>query len=167
MLAPSFVSAFGGLVSVMDWKLRAKVIFNAPKPIHFANYRHCSECSAHDQTLVASDVEDIGLDQLGHPSADPLCFSSIEGILYYMPALIRLTLDTIDSRTHSYLAQLLFHLIRDGPNNSLVNACNNMQRRYISKFLEHLIDNHASQIEIDPFSSDNILRAHEIWLIDE
>ena len=147
----------------MDWKQQAKLVFNMPKPVHFVDYRHCCECAEHDQTLSALDADSIGLEQLGHPSWDPLCFSSVEGLMYYMPALIRLTLDTIDNPQERYLAQMLFHLIGDGVGNSLVSACSNEQRKFIADFLEYLIDHHSSQIEADVFSSDDILRAHEVW----
>src|SRR3712207_1738759 len=106
----------------MDWKQRAKLIFNVPKPAHFGKYRHCCECAEHDETLSGSDVDSIGLEQLGNPGWDPLCFSSAEGLIYYMPALIRLTLDTIDDPQQVYLDQLLFHLIQDGAGNALVSA---------------------------------------------
>jgi hypothetical protein len=37
--------------------------------------------------------------------------------VYYMPALIRLTVDTMDRPQERYLEQLLFHLIYDGKDN--------------------------------------------------
>lgn len=147
----------------VDWKQRAKQIFNAPKPEHFTDYRHCCECAEHDQTLLAFDVDSIGLEQLGNPGWDPLCFSSPEGMIYYMPALIRLTVDTISIPQESYLDQMLFHLIKDGPRNSLVSACNEEQRKFVAEFLEYLIKEHAEQIASEVFASDDILRAHEIW----
>lgn len=67
----------------MDWK-QAKLIFDVPKPAHFGNYQHCCECAEHDETLRTHDVDLIGLDQLGHPGWDSLCFSSAEGLLYYI-----------------------------------------------------------------------------------
>jgi hypothetical protein len=146
----------------MDWKQEVKVVFSSPKPAHFGNYQHCCECAKHDETLLAHDVDSIGLQQLGNPGWDPLCFSSPEGIIYYMPALVRLTLDTINSPQDRYLGQMLFHLIKDGPNNRLVTACTTGQRNFIAGFLEYLIENHSSQID-DCYCSWDVLRAHEIW----
>ena len=83
--------------------------------------------------------------------------------MYYMPALIRLTLDTIDNPRERYLAQMLFHLIKDGMGNSLVSACSTEQREFIAAFLEYLIDNHSPQIEADLYFPDDLLRAYEIW----
>ena len=143
----------------IDWKQRAKQVFNTPKPEHFTDYRHCCECAEHDQTLLTFDVDSIGLEQLGNPGWEPICFSSPEGTIYYMPALVRLTIDSFDS----YIDQLLFHLIKDGPRNSLVVACNEEQRKFIAEFLEYLIKEHAEQIDAQSFASDYILRAHEIW----
>ena len=150
----------------MDWKQQAKLVFNVPKPIHFGKYQHCCECAEHDQTLSASDVDSIGLEQLGNAGWDPLCFSSAEGLLYYMPAMIRLTLDTMDDPREVYLDQLLFHLIRDGMGNMVVTACSKEQREFVADFLEYLVENYAPQIEAGVFSSDDILRAHEIWSAD-
>lgn len=147
----------------MEWKQQAKLIFNVAKPIHFGNYRHCCECAEHDQTLSASDVGSIGLEQLGNAGWDPLCFSSADGLLYYMPALIRLTLDTIDNPQETYLEQMLFHLIRDGEGNMLVSACSKEQRKFVADFLDYVVENHVRQIEAGVYSSDDILRAHEIW----
>ena len=147
----------------MDWKQRAKLIFNLPKPVHFTDYRHCCECAEHDETLSASDVDSIGLQQLGNPGWDPLCFSHAEGLMYYLPALIRLTLDTIDNPREAYLDQLLFHLIRDGVGNMLVTACSREQREFVTGFLGYLVETHAPEIEAGVFASDDILRAHEIW----
>ncbi|HKY43902.1 MAG TPA: hypothetical protein VJM50_12495 [Pyrinomonadaceae bacterium] len=145
----------------VDWKAQAKLIFNTPKPEHFGNYRHCCECAENDETLLAFDVDSIGLEQLGNPGWDPMCFSSAEGTIYYMPALVRLTVDTIDNPRERYLEQMLFHLIKDGPGNSLVIACSEEQRTFIAQFLEFLIAEHGEQIE--GFATDDILRAHEIW----
>jgi hypothetical protein len=147
----------------MDWKQHVRIVFNVPKPSHFVDYSHCCECAEHDQTLSRSDVDTIGWNELGNPGWDPLCFSSAEGLLYYMPALIRLTLDTMDNPRHRYLEQMLFHLVRDGAGNILVSACSIEQRRFVTRFLEYLLESHASQIDAGVFSSDDILRAHDIW----
>ena len=146
-----------------DWKQEARRIFSAPKPEHFTDYRHCCECAEHDQTLLSFDIESIGLEQLGNPGWDPLCFCSPEGFIYYMPALIRLMVDTVDNPRESYLDQLLFHLIKDGPGNTLVVACNEEQRRFVAEFLEYLMNEHAAAIAEQVFATDDILRAHEIW----
>lgn len=71
--------------TMMEWQQQAKRLFSVPKPAHFTDYWHCWECAEHDATLLAADVDSIGLPQLGHPGWDPLCFSSAEGILYTCP----------------------------------------------------------------------------------
>jgi hypothetical protein len=147
----------------MDWKQQAKLLFNLQKPIHFANHLHCCECAEHDQTLVAFDVDSIGLPELGNPGWDPLCFSSVEGLMYYMPALIRLTLDTMDNPQGTYLDQMLFHLNQDGIGNRLVSACNKEQRDFVAAFLEYLVERQSAQIEAGVFTADDLLKAHEVW----
>jgi len=147
----------------MDWKQQAKQIFNVQKPDHFSDYRHCCECAEHDQTLLTFDVDSIGLPELGNAGWDPLCFSSAEGLRYYLPALIRLTLDTMDNPQETYLDQMLFHLVYDGPGNRLFSACSLEQRKFVANFLEYLMEAHCSPIDEGVFTSDDILRAHEIW----
>src|SRR5262245_8346730 len=91
----------------MDWIQRATQLFQVPRPAHFTNYRHCCECAEHDAILLAYDVQTLSRKQLGNPGWDPLCFVSPEGFLYYMPALIRLTLETMETPQERYLDQLL------------------------------------------------------------
>ena len=148
---------------MIDWTSEAKKLFNLQKPDHFTNYLHCDECEEHDQTLRSADVNSIGMSELGHPSWDPLCFCSAEGKKYYMPALIRLCIDTLYSQD-SYLEQFLFHLEGEGADNELIRACSQQQREFIAAFLEYLIHNHADAIEQHQFTTDNILRIYDIWL---
>lgn len=65
----------------MDWVNKAKELFASPKPGHFTNYQHCDECAEHDETLRSTDVDTIGLGELGNPAWDPICFCSSEGKL--------------------------------------------------------------------------------------
>lgn len=147
----------------VDWIRSAQQLFKAPKPTHFTNADHCCECNEHNQTLLACDVDSIGLRELGNPAWDPLCCCTSSGVLYYFPALIRLTLATIKTPESSYLAQLLFHLIGDGPDNRLVRACNPAQRQFIADFLAALIEHHSPEIEATLAYADDILIAYAIW----
>ena len=147
----------------MDWIQEAKRQFNRPKPTHFTNYRHCCECAEHDATLLAYDVNSIGVEQLGNPGWDPLCFTSAEGLLYYLPALIRLTLETMDTPQEQYLEQLLFHLLYDGPENRIVRACNPEQRAFIAGFLMYLMEQYSVEIDEGIFRADDMLKAYAIW----
>jgi hypothetical protein len=147
----------------MDWTNQALKIFNTPKPDHFTNYQHCCECAEHDETLRSNSVEAIGLEQLGNPGWDPLCFCSVDGMFYYMPALIRLTLSTIDIPSERYLDQFLFHMLGDGPDNRLIVDANRDQRQFMADFLEYLIDQHDEAITAVEGREDEILKAHQIW----
>ena len=148
----------------MDWTQHAKQLFNVPKPEHFSNYRHCCECAEHDETLLACDVDSISLQQLGNPGWDPLCFASPEGFLYYLPVLIRITLDTMAKPHERYLDQLLFHLIRDGKDHDLVRACSPEQRAFIAGFLEYLMETYSAELDECTYS-DDMLKAYDIWNI--
>jgi len=149
----------------MDWIQQATQLFNVPKPEHFTNHCHCCACAEHDETLLAYDVNTIGVEQLGNPGWDPLCFSSVEGFLYYVPALIRITLDTMEKPQERYLDQFLFHLMRDGKDNDVVRACSPEQRAFVAEFLEYLMERYSA--ELDGYTySDAILKAYEIWSVE-
>lgn len=149
----------------MEWTQHAKRLFQMPKPEHFTNYHHCCECAEHDETLLAYDVDSISLQQLGNPGWDPLCFASVQGFLYYMPALIRLTLETMDKPQERSLEQLLFHLMRDGKDHDLVRACSREQRAFVAEFLAYLIAQYS--VELDGCTySDDMLKAHDIWSVE-
>lgn len=139
---------------------QAKELFGGRKPEHFTNYTHCEECLEHDQTLLNSDIESIGLDELGNPGWNPLCFSSPEGIRYYMPALVRLSLET--AFDEFYFDQLLFHLEGDGPNNALVTSCSAQQREFVANFIKHMIENYPEQLESNR-CVEEALKSYEIW----
>ena len=149
----------------MDWIQQAKQLFQMPKPAHFTNYRHCCECAEHDEALLACDVDSISLQQLGNPGWDPLCFATAEGLLYYIPALIRLTLDTMDTPQERYLDQLLFHLMYDGQANRIVRACSREQRACIAGFLEHLIETYSAELDGCTYA-DDLLKVYEIWSVE-
>lgn len=149
----------------MDWIQQAKQLFQMPKPAHFTNYRHCCECAEHDTTLLAYDVDSISLQQLGNPAWDPLCFVSPEGFLYYLPALLQITLDTMDKPQERYFDQLLFHLIRDGKDHDLVRACSPKQRAFIATFLEYVIEQYSAELDECTYS-DDMLKAYEIWRVE-
>ena len=144
----------------MNWVEEAKVIFRAEKPEHFTNFAHCEECAEHDRTLISSEIDSISLDELGNPGWDPLCFCSVEGKKYLTPALIRLSLETMDEEF--YLSQLLFHLEADGEDNQLVRSCTPEQRQFVAGFIAHLVQEFAAEIERNN-CTDQVLRVHAIW----
>jgi hypothetical protein len=144
----------------MNFVLKSKELFKAEKPEHFTDFRHCEECNEHDCTLLSHDIDTIGLAELGNPGCDPLCFSSADGLKYYIPALIRLSLETIDNKF--YLGQFLFHLEGDGHSNGLWLACNAKQRDFIARFLQQILDNHLDAVELNCYSKE-LLRCYEIW----
>ncbi|MBB3166831.1 DUF6714 family protein [Simiduia aestuariiviva] len=144
----------------MDWINEAKRIFRIEKPEHFTNYTHCEECEEHDQTLNRSTIDSIGLDELGNPGWNPICFSSVEGKKYYMPSFIRLSLETMHSEF--YLGQLLSCLEGDGKENKLYCACNAEQRSFITDFIEYIILHHTEQLEANGCEME-ALKVQGIW----
>ena len=148
----------------MDWTQHAQHLFLMPKPAHFTTSRHCCAWAEHDATLLACDVDSISLQQLGNPGWDPLCFASTEGFLYYLPALIRITLETMDKPQERYLDQLLFHFMRDGKDHDLVRACSLEQRAFVAEFLEYLMEQYSAELDGCTYS-DDMLKVYDIWSV--
>ena len=144
----------------MCWLLRAEKLFSISKPDSFCDSSHCEECAEHNETLKNNCVKTIGIEELGNQGWDPICFCSEEGKLYYMPALIRLSLETLGDEF--YFEQFLFHLEYDGQDNELYKACNEAQRIFIAQFIESMIENHAEEIERN-FAADKVLQTYKIW----
>jgi len=144
----------------VDWFDEAKQAFAVEKPEHFTDFDHCEECAKHDETLRSTSVEEIGLDELGNPGWDPMCFCSAEGMKYYLPAMVRLSIETIAGEC--YFEQLLFHLAYDGEKNRLLQCCSAQQRDYVAKFLGHMILAHPVELE-ENISADTALSAYELW----
>lgn len=132
------------------------------KPQHFTSFTHCEECADHDETLRNNTRETISLEELGNPGWDPLCFSSGEGIAYYMPSLARLALQPETSESDWYGDQLVFHLEYGGSENKLLTICNSEQRKAILALLKHIIETRTESIS-NYAGEDDFLRAYELW----
>jgi hypothetical protein len=144
----------------MDWVEEAKNAFSVEKPEHFTDFGHCEECAEHDETLRSSSVEEIGIEQLGNPGWDPICFSSAEGIKYYFPAMIRLSIETIEGEY--YFDQLLFHLGYSGKENRLLNSFTLRQKEFVARFLWYMISAYSFELE-ENLSADEALSIYALW----
>jgi hypothetical protein len=145
----------------MDWIKQAQDKFAVKKPPHFTDFGHCSECAEHDETLRGSSIDQIGISELGNPGWDPLCFCSAEGIEYYFPALVRLSLDTATNEKF-YFEQLLFHLGYDGTGNRFLNHCSSSQREFIAQFIAHMIATYPRELE-ESMCATEALNTYELW----
>lgn len=133
-----------------------------PKPEHFTNFEHCEECAEHDELLRSRTRETLGLQDVGNPGWEPMCFSSPEGVAYYLPSLARLAFVEPPYGYDWYGHQLLFHLYSGGLENGLYTYCNSAQREAIAGLIGAMIESNFSEIE-STSSEDEFLRAHEIW----
>jgi hypothetical protein len=90
------------------------------RPDHFTDFRHCSECADHDQTLCSRTVTTIRRDDLGNQGWDPIGFSKEQGWAYYLPALARFAIvPTVWPGRDPYVVLLASHLSWNGPDNRL------------------------------------------------
>ena len=115
-------------------------VFAMPRPGWFVNANHCCECAEHEETLQAHNVETLGLESVGSPAWDPVCFiSNADGFKYFLPALARLA---CGAGQDYYLSQFLFHL-----NGERVATFTKDQRRAVENLLWALSETLARDIE--------------------
>jgi hypothetical protein len=133
-----------------------------PKPEHFTNFKHCDECAAHDELLTTRDRNTLQIQDVGYTGWDPLCFSSPDGIAYYMPALVRLALAPPTDQHGWYGDQLLFHLFSHAAENKFYKFCSEQQRRAVAMLLEHFVS--MRTVVVDSLSGeDEFVRARKLW----
>lgn len=109
------------------------------KPEHFTNFHHCDECAEHDTTLRNRTRDTLRRQDLGNPGWDPLVFSSVEGIAYFLPALARFALLPDVWRDHEwYGCQILSHLCYEAERNRFLAWCSERQREAVYGLLKHL-----------------------------
>lgn len=134
-----------------------KVFGSAPRPEHFTNYKHCCECFDHDDLLRARNTRTLAIEDVGNAGWDPVCFISPEGFRYYLPAFLRLALNS-----DRYLPQLLFHLIYDGEGNARFRHCSPTERKAVVEFLWHIVESRSSLVA-DYLCEEDLQRAIVIW----
>lgn len=132
------------------------------RPEHFTDFKHCCECAEHDELLRSRDLHSLRVQDIGNPGWDPLCYTSAEGLLYYLPALGRLALDEPTRDLDWYGPQLHFHLTYDGAENRILKAASPRQRRAVAQLLRHIV---ATRAELcDEWSCrEDLLAAAELW----
>ncbi|WP_199100409.1 hypothetical protein [Dyella sp. ASV21] len=132
------------------------------KPDHFTNFTHCGECAEHDGLLRNRNRETLTFQDVGNPGWEPMCFSSAEGMAFYVPSLARLAFTDPPYGYDWYGYQLLFHLYSGGLDNKLYTYCNAAQRAAIAVLIGAMIELKTAEIEAAG-SEDEFLRAYQIW----
>jgi hypothetical protein len=135
---------------------------NCARPEHFTDYQHCCECAEHDELLRSRDRRSLQLHDVGNPGWDPLCFTSAEGLLYFIPRLGRLALSLPEPGFDWYAPQLHFHLTYEGPENRILRAATRTQRAAVVTLLRHIVQTRRTLCE-EWACRDDLLAAAELW----
>ena len=135
----------------------------SPRPKHFTNYTHCSECLAHERTLQAYTVETLPLEPINHAGYDPICFINPEGFQYYFPALVRLALtQPADARGDLYVSHLLFHLSYTDDLMQHFSLFTPAQKEAVLALLRHIQNHHQEAIAVYE-DEDDLETAIQQW----
>jgi hypothetical protein len=132
------------------------------RPEHFTNFKHCCECAEHDELLRSRDRDTLRIEDVGNPGWDPLCFTSAEGLLNYLPALSRLALEEPTDKVDWYVPQLHFHITYEDEKNRILVAAAPEQRRAVAQLLRHIVETRAELCERWACRED-LLVAAELW----
>jgi hypothetical protein len=132
------------------------------RPEHFTDFRHCCECAEHDELLRSRDRGTLRLEDVGNPGWDPLCFTSAEGLLYFLPALARLALKAPAGDADWYVPQLHFHLTYEGERNRIRVAASPAQRRAVVALLAHILETRAALCN-EWSCRDELVSAIALW----
>ena len=139
------------------------VFAKVPRPAHFTNHTHCSECAEHDDTLQKYTPQTITREALGHAGWDPMTFATDAGFCYYLPALISWALS--GTGDDDYIEQLLSQVIRDGSRNSRWEVCTKEERAVVLKALNALLEERTEDVD-NWLDADRVMQAIEIWSDD-
>jgi hypothetical protein len=134
----------------------------ARRPEHFTDFTHCEECQEHDELLRSRDLDTLGMEDVGNPGWDPICFITPQGFRYYFPALARLALEEPTQQFGWYLPQLLFHLTYDGPQSRHLQACSRQQHRAVVAILRHVVETRHDSI-VSEGCANELQTAIELW----
>jgi hypothetical protein len=149
----------GELLSVLHRIDRAFEI--VPRPDHFTDSTHCSECAEHDELLLNKTAKTITRGDLGNQGWDPINFASDQGWAYYFPALARFAVTpTIWRACDPYVVLLASHLSWHGPDNSRLKYCTPEQRSAVAALVDWIARNEE---EIDCLSFDSSDFFHATW----
>lgn len=141
-----------------EWFEEAKEVFDVPKPERFTNCS-CLECREHQERLSATNVDWMTIDDLD-VDYSAITMASPEGQKYYLPALMRIAMETVDSG--DFLSTLMLILSYKGSENRLLEICDRKQAELVSRFLEHLIEQYPAQLD-SMLLTDEVLETHELW----
>ncbi len=135
----------------------------SPRPKHFTDYTHCSECLEHDETLRAYTVETLTLEPISHWGWDPICFINPEGFRYYFPALVRLALTPqVSVREDSYRSLLLFHLSYTDDRMRHFSLFTLRQKEAVLALLRHIQAHHQETIALED-DEETLATAIQQW----
>jgi len=113
----------------------------------------CSECLEHEQTMQSLTPDELALDKLDNPGWDPMCFASDDAFAYFIPGLVRLTLDHADD----YVDQFLFHI----DNSDRVSSLSSGQATALIHVLDYLVMKAPECVDDGAWQTDVLFRARK------
>jgi hypothetical protein len=133
-----------------------------PRPEHFTDFRHCSECAEHDELLRSRNRGQLRPEDVSNPGWDPICFVSNEAFLYLVPDLVRVALLPVRRDIDWSFPTFLFHLTDEGERNRRLSVFSSKHRASIVRFLRHVAATRQAELA-NSFPCDEIGPAIALW----
>ena len=139
-------------------ELANRVFAGSPRPEHFTNYTHCSECEEHDDLLRSRNLDTLQVDDIDNPGWDAICYLTPDGWLYYFPAFVRLSFSDLEN---SYISQFLFHLSY-AENDKSFSLFNRQKRQAVVALLHYIREHHMAIVQ-ESLDEELLEQAIKIW----
>ena len=103
------------------------------------NPHHCEECEEVEKNAQESDIDTLTLEKAGDGYASFSCFLNDCAFKYYMPAFIRLSLET--NMEDGYIENFIFAITVDKEDNSRLKSFSSEQKIFVHSFLKWYKEN--------------------------
>ena len=146
----------------MNFIAESKIIFDIGRPkVFMDNPNHCGECKDVEFNAQENDINTLTLAKAGDGYASLLSFLNDIGFIYYMPAFIRLCIET--TMDEGYISEFIFAITDEKQNNSRLHACTKEQRQFIYNFLKWYKNNHSDILKQWLIEENEIDEAISLW----
>ena len=146
----------------MNYIEASKKVFNAPRPKSFMdNPSHCEECEEVEKNAQESDIDTLTLEKAGDGYASFACFLNDNGFKYYMPAFIRLSIET--DMDDGYIENFFFAITVDKKDNSRLKSFTSEQKAFVHNFLVWYKENKQDILEQWLIEENEINEAISLW----
>ena len=143
-------------------KRNYQVFADIPRPDHFTSFEHCDECFEHDETMQKAGLRTLEAKAMGTAGWSPLSFLTEDGLSYYMPRLLELSLNLDKNESGElFLSLFVFHLVPTEDYDRFARF-NHQQCNAVLESLRFALSQHRELI-VEELIQEDIEAAIDYW----